>query len=89
MGDVVSLVEKVQEHVDEERAKELAKIPPSQPVSLVYLPPPKSLFETILELASGATILESVPSPRKWLSAIESLARQPVWAVLPGVPEVQ
>jgi protease-4 len=71
------------------RAKELAKIPASERVSLVYLPPPRSIVERILDLASGASVLVPGPALREQLAHLESLAREPVWAVLPGVPQVQ
>jgi protease-4 len=71
------------------RARELARIPPGESVSLLYLPPPKSLFEKLLDLASAASVFGPGPSLREWLAQLDSLARQPVWAVLPGVPQVQ
>lgn len=71
------------------RARELARIPPSESVSLLYLPPPKSLFEKLLDLASAASAFGPGPSLREWLAQLESLARQPIWAVVPGVPQVQ
>jgi protease-4 len=70
-------------------AKQLAKIPKSEKVSLLHLPPSKTLFEKLLELAGGAKVASASTSPRLWLQQIESLARAPVWAILPAVPEVQ
>ncbi len=71
------------------RARVLAKIPPDETVSLVYLPPRRSWLEKLSDLAAGAEALRGTLSPRAWLAQLEALARQPVWAVLPGVPEVQ
>jgi protease-4 len=70
-------------------AKELTHIPQSEKVSLVFLPPPKSLVEKILELLSGAGMLSPGVSPREWLEKLESMARQPVWAILPAEPQVE
>ncbi len=70
-------------------AKQLAKIPLSEKVSLVYLPPPRTLLEKILDLASGARVFGPTASSRQWLAQIESLARQPIWTILPAVPQVQ
>jgi len=74
------------------RARELAKIPPSEAVSLVYLPPPRSLFERILDLTGGAQVRGGWgpgAALKEWLGRIESLAEVPTWAILPGVPWVQ
>lgn len=79
-------------------AKQLAKIPESEKVSLVFLPPPKSLFEKILELMEETSVSGPLTSdtgqglagsPREWLERLEALARLPVWALLPAVPQVQ
>ncbi len=71
------------------RAKELAKIPAGEKVSLELLPPRRSLLGRLLSLAGGADSSTAVFSPRSWLQIVESLAGQPVWALLPGVPQVQ
>lgn len=74
------------------RARELAKIPPSESVSLVYLPPPRSLVERILDLTEGARVWGvwgQAPALKEWLGRIESLAGVSAWAILPGVPEVE
>ncbi len=71
------------------RARVLAKIPPDETVSLLYLPPRRSWLEKLADLAGGAQMLGGTLSPRAWLAQLEALARQPVWALLPGVPEAQ
>jgi protease IV len=70
-------------------AKELAKIPKSEKVGLVYLPPPKSLVERILSLTDDASFDGRITSPRAWLARLESMAREPAWALMPDVPQVQ
>ncbi len=70
-------------------AKELARIPQSEELTLVFLPAPKSLFDKILDLMSGAQTLSLGVSPREWLQRLESLAREPVWVILPAVPQVR
>ena len=71
------------------RARTLARIPAGETVSLLTLPPRRSLWDKILDLAGETEALGSQVSPRAWLQGLESLAGQPVWALLPGVPEVQ
>lgn len=71
------------------KAKELAKIPASEQVALVFLPPPRSLVERIIELVGSSRVLGGATSAREWLRTLESLAGEPVWALLPAVPEVQ
>jgi len=70
-------------------AKTLAKIPPSEPVSLIYLPPPKSLLEKMRDLMGGMSVLARGSTLRQRLEQIETLARTPAWTLLPTVPEVQ
>jgi protease-4 len=70
-------------------AKTLAKIPPSEAVSLIYLPPPKSLFEKMRDLMGGMSVLARGITLRQRLEQIETLARTPAWTLLPAVPEVQ
>ena len=70
-------------------AKTLAKIPPREPVSLIYLPPPKSLFEKMRDLMGGMSVLARGIALRQRLEQIETLARTPAWTLLPAVPEVQ
>ena len=70
-------------------AKELAKIPKTEQVSLVYLPAPKSLLERILSFTGDVRLSGSVAAPRAWLTRLESLAREPAWALMPDVPHVQ
>lgn len=70
-------------------AKKLARIPQGKKVSLVFLPPPKSLFERIIDLLGSARVRSPAASVKDWLARIESLARQPVWAVLTTVPQAQ
>lgn len=70
------------------RARELARIPADEKVSLVFMPPHRSLLDRLLNLsdddASAVTL-----SPRAWLGRLESLASYPAWALLPEVPKVQ
>ena len=75
-------------------ARGLAKIPKGQSVRLELLPPPKSLLERVLEIFGNAKVLSWNASPRSWLARpwlerLEALAREPAWAILPSVPEVQ
>jgi protease-4 len=70
-------------------AKELAKIPKDEKVSLVYLPPPKSLLERILSLTAVTSFGNRAASLRTWLARLEALARQPVWTLLPSVPQMR
>jgi len=71
------------------RARELARISAKERVSLLLLPPRRSLLEKILDLAAGAESLPAMLSSRAWLQRLESLAGQPVWALLPAMPEVR
>jgi protease IV len=77
-------------------AKELARIPSSEQVSLVRLPAPRSLLENLLDLLSGEDTLEGTVAARfgrlalpSWLKGLQALEREPVWALLPAVPQVQ
>jgi protease-4 len=70
-------------------AKKLAQIPPQERVSLVYLPPPKPLFEKIRDLLGGMSVSAGAAAPRRWVEALESLARVPAWTLLPAVPEAE
>jgi len=77
-------------------AKELARIPSSEQVSLLRLPAPRSLLDNLLDLLSGEDTLEGMVAVRlgrlavpSWLKGLEALAREPVWALLPAVPQVQ
>jgi protease-4 len=71
------------------RARELARISAKERVSLLLLPPRRSLLEKILDLAAGAESLPAMLSSRAWLQRLESLAGQPVWALPPAMPEVR
>jgi protease-4 len=70
-------------------AKALAKIPASERVRLIYLPPPKSLFETIRDLLDGMSVWTRGATLRRQLEYVEALARTPAWTLLPAVPEVE
>jgi protease-4 len=70
-------------------AKQLAKIPKEEQVNLIYLPKPRPLFDRILDLMGSASFVGGRASPGRWLQSLESLARTPVWTLLPAVPEVQ
>jgi protease-4 len=71
------------------RARELAKIPADEKVSLLSLPPHRSLLDRLLDFSGDNDAFAGRLSPRAWLRSLESLASYPVWAILPGVPEVQ
>jgi protease-4 len=71
------------------RARELAKIPAGEKVSLLYLPAHRSLLDRLLDFSTDDQTFASKFSPRAWLHSLESLASYPVWAILPGVPQVQ
>ena len=71
------------------QAKELAKIPVGEKVSLELLPPRRSLLDRLLSLAGNAEYFSGAFSVRAWLQTVESLASQPVWTILTGVPQVQ
>jgi len=70
-------------------AKRLAKIPAEEKVAVLYLPPPRSLLDKILDLVEGTRELSPVTTVRAWLRSLETLAREPVWALTPAVPEMQ
>ena len=70
-------------------AKQLAKIPKQEQVTLIYLPKPKPLLDRILDLMESASLVGGRASPGRWLQNLESLARTPAWTLLPAVPEVQ
>ena len=70
-------------------AKQLAKIPEQEQVTLIYLPKPKPLLDRILDLMESASLVGGRASPGRWLQSVESLARTPTWTLLPAVPEVQ
>lgn len=71
------------------RARELAKIPREEKVSLIYLPPRRSVLERLLGLMSESEMAGGRTSPLAWLKSMESLASQPVWAILPAVPQLR
>jgi len=77
-------------------AKELARIPVDEQVSLLRLPAPRSLVDNILDLLGGEDTQEDAVRTRfgqlalpAGLKGLEALARQPVWALLPAVPHVE
>jgi protease-4 len=70
-------------------AKTLAKIPAGERVSLVYLPPPKSLLEEMRDLVGATSVLGRGATLRQWLEQVETLASTPAWTLLPAVPEVE
>ncbi len=70
-------------------AKQLAGIPAQEQVRIIFLPRPKSIFERLREVTSSASVWNPLSSIREDLARIEELARLPVWAILPEVPEVQ
>jgi protease-4 len=77
-------------------AKELARIPASEQVSLLRLPAPRSLVGNLLDLLGGEETSEDTVAGRfrqlavpSWLKGLEALEREPVWALLPAVPQVE
>jgi protease-4 len=70
-------------------AKTLAKIPAGERISLVYLPPPKSLFEQLRDLVGATGVFGRGVTLRQWLHQMETLARTPAWTLLPAVPDVE
>ena len=77
-------------------AKELARIPSGEEVSLLRLPAPRSLLDNLLELLNGEDTLEGMMPVRfgrlalsSWLEGLEALEREPVWALLPAAPQVE
>jgi protease IV len=76
-------------HTAVAEARRLAKIPPEEKVSLLFLPPRRSLLERVFDLVSGAEMAAENVSPLTWLRSLESLASQPFWAILPAVPQVK
>jgi protease IV len=70
-------------------AKALAKIPENEAVHLEYLPAPRSFLERLLSAADGASLSGRAWEMRAWIQDVKSMASQPVWAILPGVPQVQ
>jgi len=70
-------------------AKKLAGISPGEEVALVFLPPPRTLAERIWDLFDELRAPESCVTPFAWLKSAESLAREPVWALLPDVPQLR
>jgi protease-4 len=71
------------------RARELAKIPAGEKVSLLLLPPHRSFFERLLESSGEDSALAPSASLQAWLRKLESLASYSAWTILPGVPRVQ
>ena len=71
------------------RARDLAKIPADEKVSLMFLPERRSLLERLADMSGDNNASVQSLSPRAWLRHLESLASYPVWAILPGVPEVR
>lgn len=71
------------------RARELAKIPADENVSLLPLPPHRSFFDRLLDGSDDESVLASSVSLKVWLGKLKSLAGYSVWAILPGAPEVQ
>jgi len=76
-------------HTAVARARELAKIPADEKVSLLSLPEHRSIFERLLATSDEDTTFAPTPSLRAWLGKLESLAGYSVWTIVPGVPEMQ
>jgi protease-4 len=75
-------------HTAIERARELARIPPAEKTSLLALPPHRPFLERLLDNSSDDSALAPA-TVTAWLSRLKSLASYSVWAILPGIPEVQ
>jgi protease-4 len=71
------------------RARELARIPAYERVSLLSLPPHRTFLERLLEPSEDDGVLTPTASLHAWLSKLEALARFSAWAILPGLPRVQ
>jgi protease-4 len=71
------------------RARELAKIPADEAVSLLSLPEHRSFVERLLEPNDDDSAFDPTPSLHAWLGKLESMANYSVWTILPGVPQVQ
>jgi protease-4 len=71
------------------RARELARIPADEKVSLLSLPPHRSFFERLMDTSDDDSAFAPTPSLQVWLGKLKSLASYSVWAILPGIPEVQ
>ena len=70
-------------------AKVLAHIPKNKPVQLEYLPAPRSFVERLFSAADDASLSGRAREMREWVRETKSMASQPVWAILPAVPQVQ
>ena len=71
------------------RARQLAKIPPGEKVSLLLLPPHRSFFERLLDTSDDESAFAPTASLQEWLGKLKSLASSSVWMILPEVPQVQ
>jgi protease-4 len=71
------------------RARELAKIPANEGISLLSLPEHRSFLERLLEPNDDDGAFALSPSLHAWLGKLESMANNSVWAILPGVPQLQ
>jgi len=71
------------------RARELAKIPADEKVSLLSLPPHRSFLDRLLGASDNESAFAPSASLKVWLAKLNSLATYSVWTILPGVPEVQ
>ncbi|MDR3675446.1 MAG: signal peptide peptidase SppA [Acidobacteriota bacterium] len=71
------------------RARELARIPASEKVSVLSLPAHRSFIERLLNSSDDDDAFASTPSLRVWLGKLQSLSTYSAWTILPGIPEVQ
>jgi protease-4 len=71
------------------RARELARIPAGEGVSLLPLPERRSFFERLFEPQDDDSAFATTPSLHAWLGKLESMANYSEWTILPGVPQVQ
>ena len=71
------------------RAREMAKIPVDEKVSLLSLPPHRSFLERLLDTSGDDSAIAPTASLKVWLDKLKSLASYSVWTILPEVPEVQ
>ena len=70
-------------------AKALAKIPAGEKVELVYLPPPKDIFQQLHDLFNNTGAFSRSASIAEWVARVEAFARLQTWTLLPAVPEIR
>jgi protease-4 len=71
------------------RARELAKIPADENVSVLSLPARRSFFARLMESSEDETLFAPAPSLKASLGNLELLTSYSAWTILPGLPQVQ